>query len=149
MCHPSTWVNKKASPSFEVIKSPKGINQETELHQPHADMMFRCFWSRPFVRHLYPMEGRTYGSPPAGRSGWLEWLETKPRQRYRDLKIWMRRTPKWSIFGEKPCDQNLGPFFLFLRHLPNMLEKDSSSYFAGLPFKRISFFNVLWVMNIG
>ena len=113
MCHPSTWVNKKASPSFEVIKSPKGINQETELHQPHADMMFRCFWSRPFVRHLYPMEGRTYGSPPAGRSGWLEWLETKPRQRYRDLKIWMRRTPKWSIFGEKPCDQNLGPFFYF------------------------------------
>lgn len=99
--------------------------------------MFPCFFDRPFVRHLYPMEGRTYGSPPAGRSGWLEWLERKRRQRYRDLKIWMCRTPKWSIFGEKPCDQNLGPFFLNFETPSKYAGKDSSSYFAGLPFKGI------------
>ena len=45
--------------------------------------------------------------------------------------------PNGRFLGKRPCDQNLGPFFLNFETPSKYAGKDSSSNFAGLPFKGI------------
>lgn len=127
----------KSFPKFrgdKISKRYPSRNQIAPTSSRHDES--RGFWSRPFVRHLYPMEGRTYGSPPAGRSRVVGTLQGPQ-------KHGCVTPPKWSIFGEKPCEKFRTFFFEFWDTF-QVCRKRFKFLFCRFTFERDLLLQCLW-----